>query len=42
VGSGTRAVYFNMSDIIGDQRITDGSHDQPDAIRTGTRVWRQV
>lgn len=33
---GTTEAYFNMSGVLGASRITEGTHDQPDVVRTAT------
>jgi len=36
VPKGTPSVYFNLSSVVGDHKIVDGSHDNADLVRTAT------
>ena len=35
-----QAVYFNLSSVVGEGRITDGSHDNYDCVRTASISMR--
>ena len=41
VPRGRLAAYFNMSAVLGDQRVTDGSHNEPDLVRSATISQRR-
>eukprot|EP01114_Cavostelium_apophysatum_P003574 TRINITY_DN1353_c0_g2_i5.p1 TRINITY_DN1353_c0_g2~~TRINITY_DN1353_c0_g2_i5.p1 ORF type:complete len:1245 (+),score=388.40 TRINITY_DN1353_c0_g2_i5:191-3925(+) len=36
IPKGTMAMYFNLSGVVGDNKIVDGSHDNSDLVRTAT------